>query len=146
MGSLLQVWHYLFFFPFFYVNDWCVNVHPCSCLCFIFFIFWSSFLSYIRVACLQIPDHFFLPSPASDVLQEYSRNFLASFFQPLMLYVVPSVAWGENGIEELHVVGYVYQELLVCTANFTYMQWVCLHYTVCVCCIHIYNILNKIFI
>lgn len=65
------------------------------------------------------------------------ENILASVFEPLILYVVPSVAWGEDGIDELHVVGYVNQELLVCTANFTYMQRVCLHYTVCVCCIHI---------
>lgn len=35
------------------------------------------------------------------------------------LSVVSSVAWEENGIDELHVVGYVYKELLVCTANFT---------------------------
>lgn len=61
-------------------------------------------------------------------------------FQSHSLPVVSSVAWGEDGIDELHVVGYVYQELLVCTAHFTYMQ------QVCVCCIHIYNILNKIFI
>lgn len=38
-----------------------------------------------------------------------------------LLYLVPSVAWGEDGIDDLHVVGYVYQELLVCTANFTYI-------------------------
>lgn len=42
--------------------------------------------------------------------------------QPVpLLYLVPSVACGEVGIDELHVVGYVYQELLVCTANFTYI-------------------------
>lgn len=39
----------------------------------------------------------------------------------LLLYLVPSVAWEEDGIDELHVVGYVYQELFVCTANFTYI-------------------------
>lgn len=61
----------------------------------------------------------------------------------LVLSFVPSVAWGEDGIDELHVVGYVYQELLVSLILLTYMQHVCLHYTVCVGCIHIYNMLNK---
>lgn len=42
-------------------------------------------------------------------------------FQSHSLPVVSSVAWGEDGIDELHVVGYVYQELLVCTSNFTYI-------------------------
>lgn len=117
-----------------------------------FFFFFFVFISLLYGSCVMSspdPNHFLL-SPLSlfylfiyffDVLQEYSRNFFR--FQPLILYVVPSFAWGEDGIDELHVVGYVYQELLVCTANFTYMQRVCLHYTVCVCCIHIYNILNK---
>lgn len=60
---------------------------------------------------------------SSDVFQECSSKltfFIASVFN-LFLYVVPSVAWGEDGIDELHVVGYVYQELLVCIANFTYI-------------------------
>lgn len=62
--------------------------------------------------------------PPLDVLQEYSNKFgffVASVIKPLILCVVPSVAWGEDGIDELHVVGYVYRELLVCTANFTYI-------------------------
>lgn len=94
-------------------------------------------LSRIRVVCrfrLQIPIAFCFVTPFVQMCYE---NILASVFEPLILYVVPSVAWGEDGIDELHVVGYVNQELLVCTANFTYMQRVCLHYTVCVCCIHI---------
>lgn len=93
-------------------------------------------LSRIRVVCrfrLQIPIAFLLCYP--HLFKCVTR--IASVFEPLILYVVPSVAWGEDGTDELHVVGYVNQELLVCTANFTYMQRVCLHYTVCVCCIHI---------
>lgn len=45
------------------------------------------------------------------------------------------------------LVGRVYQELLVCTANFTYIlcNRVCLHYTVCVCCIHKYNMLRYLY-
>ncbi len=37
------------------------------------------------------------------------------------LTVTSSVAWEEGGIYELHVVGYVYHGLLVCSANFTYI-------------------------
>ncbi len=93
------------------------------------------------------PDHLcFVPPPLpSDVLQENSSKlsfFVASVLSSLILYVVPSVAWGEDGIDELHVVGYVYQELLVCTANFTYIYATSLStlYSLCLLYTHIQHI------
>ena len=43
------------------------------------------------------------------------------FFFISVSLLFSSVAWKGDGFQELHVVGYVYQELLVCTAHFTYI-------------------------
>lgn len=70
-------------------------------------------------------------------------SFICCFCsQPLILYIVPSVAWGEDGVDELHVVGYVCQELLVCTANFTYIYATSLStlYSLCLLYTHIQHI------
>lgn len=97
---------------FIFVNDRCVNVH--------LFFRWSSFGSFWDV----VSPFSFHPSLRNNLALFSSFCFFfffSFFFRRLILYVVPSVAWGEDGIDELHVVGYVYQELLVCTANFTYI-------------------------
>lgn len=104
---------------FIFVNGRCVNVHLNLDVCS-HRLFFSAFFSCIRVACDVVSWSLL----SSDVLREYSSklsSFVAFCSHPLILYIVPSVAWGEDGIDELHVVGYVYQELLVCTANFTYI-------------------------
>lgn len=79
----------------------------------------------------------------SDVLKLSSRkrNSLLQF--PTSYFVCfPSFAWGEDGIDELHVVGYVYQELLVYTANFTYIYATSLStlYSLCLLYTHIQHI------
>lgn len=148
---------------FIFVNDRCVNVHLCLDLCNhrLFGFFWlfvclSPHFSCIRVVCdvvswsRQLSLLCFCPPPfptSSDALQEYSTKLsffvtCASVLNLFFLYVVPSVAWGEDGIDELHVVGYVYQELLVCTANFTYIYATSLStlYSLCLLYTHIQHI------
>jgi len=94
-------------------------------------------------SCVMWSDRVCFARPPPISFQMRHEDILANVAsQPLVLYIVPSVAWGEDGIDELHVVGYVHRELTL----HTYMQRVCLHYKVCVCCIRTYNILNRIFI
>lgn len=99
---------------------------------------WLYFCKWPVCKCTSVPlfllslfvsspdlDHVFSFRPSLQNilahLSSFCSFFFFFFFSRLILYVVPSVAWGEDGIDELHVVGYVYQELLVCTANFTYI-------------------------
>ena len=133
---------------FIFVNDRCVNVHLCLDLCSHLYFFCPIlffFLSYTgRVRChLLIPVTLMLCSPPLQNILANKSSFVASvFLLNLILYVVPSVAWGEDGIDELHVVGYVYQELLVCTANFTYIYATSLStlYSLCLLYTHIQHI------
>lgn len=91
------------------------------------------------------PSHSYALSPPphlQNILANKSSFVASVFLLNLILYVVPSVAWGEDGIDELHVVGYVYQELLVCTANFTYIYATSLStlYSLCLLYTHIQHI------
>ena len=89
------------------------------------------------------PSHSYALFPPLQNILANKSSFVASvFLLNLILYVVPSVAWGEDGIDELHVVGYVYQELLVCTANFTYIYATSLStlYSLCLLYTHIQHI------
>lgn len=132
---LLQGWLYFCKWPVCKSTSVCIAIASICFVCPHFSHTWIVCVIFVSRSQSRLP----LYPICSNVLQEHP----SFWFRPLILCVVPSVAWGEDGIDELHVVGYVNQELLVCSANFTYMQWVCLHYTVCVCCIHTYNILNK---
>lgn len=50
-------------------------------------------------------------------------NLCCFCFEPLFFCTLSHLLHGEeDGVDDLHVVGYVCQELLVCTANFTHMQ------------------------
>lgn len=85
--------------------------------------FCSFFSSRVWLACDVVSS-----SPVSGRFSPPCFYFFfsdASVCRPSFCFcfgtIVPSVAWGEDGIDELHVVGRVYRELLVCTANFTYI-------------------------
>lgn len=89
-------------------------------------IFCSFFSSRVWLACDVVSSS----PPSPDVflrLVFFFVFFLCCFRLSTLFFcccfgtIVPSVAWGEDGIDELHVVGRVYRELLVCTANFTYI-------------------------
>lgn len=94
----------------------------CSDLCNHLFLWFSS----------SVSDHFSRIRVVCDTVSKKHPYFFLVVPLCCFWWFVPSVAWGEDGIEELHVVGYVYQELLVSLILLTYMQHVCLHYTVCV--------------
>lgn len=85
-----------------YFLDWCVNVH-------------------LSLDDFSLMTHASLTGSSDSHM--LSQIWFAAFVLNTvpLLYLVPSVAWGEDGIDDLHVVGYVYKELLVCTANFTYI-------------------------
>lgn len=138
-----------------YISVW-ISVTT-VCLFFFGCLFVCLLISLVYGSCvMSSPDpdscHFFAFAPppfptSSDALQEYSTKLsffvtCASVLNLFFLYVVPSVAWGEDGIDELHVVGYVYQELLVCTANFTYIYATSLStlYSLCLLYTHIQHI------
>lgn len=140
---LLQGWLYFCKWPVCKCTSVWISVAT-----FLIFVPLSSSFSLVygsRVLSSPDPDHFcFLPPPFRRVTGIFLRTkFLCCFYsQPIILYVVPSVAWGEDGIDELHVVGYVYQELLVCTANFTYIYATSLStlYSLCLLYTHIQHI------
>lgn len=107
--------------------------------------------NYISV-CL-VPSFLSDKSPAvstfalsADILPNVISSSVV--FPPLLLCIVPSVAWGEDGIDELHVVGCVYQELLVYSANFTYIYATSLStlYSLCLLYTHIQHIDSNIYI
>lgn len=133
---------------FIFVNDRCVNVHLCLDLCshlyfFCPILFFFSLVYGSRAMSSPDPSHSYALFPPPQNILANKSSFVASvFLLNLILYVVPSVAWGEDGIDELHVVGYVYQELLVCTANFTYIYATSLStlYSLCLLYTHIQHI------
>lgn len=146
---------------FIFVNDQCVNVHLCW-ISVATILFVCLFVSSFHFYCIRVLRDvvfwswtvvtFVLLVSLSPSLQicwqenvQAEHSFFvtcASVFKPLILYIVPSVAWGEDGIDELHAVGYVYQELLVCTANFTYIYAMSLSalYSLCLLYTHIQHI------
>ncbi len=91
---------------------------------------------------MSSPDPYYFCFVPSLLCYEENFSLSLSVLDSFILYVVPSVAWGEDGIDELHVVGYVYQELLVCTANFTYIYATSLStlYSLCLLYTHIQHI------
>lgn len=151
---------------FIFVNDQCVNVHLCLDLCSHRFLFFFVQFCLVGLSVLLIslvygscvmsspdPDscHFFaLPPPSPCYRIIYQTQFLCYLcfcFQPFIC-TLSHLLHGErmalmNCMQQaMSIKNCWYVPLIL----HTYMQQVCLHYTVCVCCIHIYNILNKIFI
>lgn len=88
----------------------------------LFFCFFVCFVPTVYGSCVML---FFWSFPNSlfsvfSLCQLICQKVVGEVLV-LLLSFFSSFAWGEDGIDGLHVVGYVYQELLVCTSNFTYI-------------------------
>ena len=130
---------------FIFVNDWCANVSSLlftssahtvffkvcyfpsrssvllSCYGAIIEQFWLSFLFYCHPS-FSFLVLLFLSLSCVIFSHSWSGCVVSVFFFFISVSLLfSSVAWKGDGFQELHVVGYVYQELLVCTAHFTYI-------------------------
>lgn len=87
---------------------------PLNKFCYSFW--WISFLFFVIPASLTVCCLFYLIARESLSIS----RFVSFIFRP-SVSLFSWVAWEGASFRELHVVGYVYQELWVCTAHFTYI-------------------------